>query len=243
MEHRKQGYRFENDWTIEHLENRTFQAIQMALTIPVNVKIKAENYVLSLDMVKEILRGAYKISVTDCKCRERRGNCDSPRETHINLNEAAEHNIRSGISREIDLDEALGILEKTHQAGLVHMALGQGEFYEPGVINTVCSCCSCCCSLLSGILRFGLAPHLIIPQAYSVNDLSACDDCGICVERCHFGARKMVDGSLAFDPDLCFGCGLCVSACPTHAITLVEKPVSARQLERIASRPSTRVTC
>ena len=243
MEHKKQGYRFENDWKMEYLENRTFQAIQMALTIPVNVKIKAENIVLSLDMVKKILSGAHKISVTDCKCRERRENCDSPIETHINLNEAAEHHIRNGISREIDLDEALEILEKTHQAGLVHMALGQGEFYELGVINTICSCCSCCCGLLSGILRFGLAPHLLIPQAFSVTDISACDDCGVCVERCQFGAREMVNGSLSFNPDLCFGCGLCVSACPTHAITLIEKPVSTRQLEIIASKPRTRVTC
>jgi ferredoxin len=243
MEHKKQGYRFENDWALEYLENRTFQAIQMAVTIPVNVKIKAENYVLSLDMVKKILTGAYKISVATCKCRERRKNCDSPMETHINLNVAAERNIQNGISREIDLDEALEILEKTHQAGLVHMALGQGEFYEPGVINTICSCCSCCCGLLSGIIRFGLAPHLLIAQAYSVTDTSACIECGICVERCQFGAREMVNDSLAFNPDLCFGCGLCVSTCPTHAITLIEKPVSNKQLKKLAGKPRTRVTC
>jgi ferredoxin len=243
MEHKKQGYRFENDWAQEYLENRTFQAIQIALTIPVNVKIKAENYILSFDMVKKILKEARIISISECKCRLRRGNCDSPIETHINLNVAAEHHIKNGTSREIDIDEALEILQKTHEAGLVHMALGQGEFYEPGLINTVCSCCSCCCGLLSGILRFGLAPHMIIPQAVSVTDLSACDDCGICVDRCQFGAREIINGSLSFNPDLCFGCGLCVTICPTKAITLIEKPVSNEQLIKIAGNPRRRITC
>jgi len=243
MEHNKLGYRFENDWTMEYLENRTFRAIQMALTVPVNIKIKAENYVLSLDMVKKILSEAHKISVTNCSCREKRGNCDSPTETHINLNAAAEHHIRNGISREIDLDEALEILKKSHQAGLVHMALGQGEFYEQGEINTICSCCSCCCGLLSGILRFGLAPHMIIPQATSVTDTSACNDCGICIDRCQFGAREIINGRLSFNPDLCFGCGLCVSTCPTHAITLIEKPISSKQLKNIVGKPKIRITC
>ncbi|GAG03964.1 unnamed protein product, partial [marine sediment metagenome] len=60
-------------------------------------------------------------------------------------------------------------------------------------------------------------------QAISVTDASACTDCGDCVDRCQFGAREMVKGSLSFNPDLCFGCGLCVSSCPTNAITLVDK--------------------
>ena len=229
MGNKKQGYRFENDWTQEHLENRTFQTIQTAITIPVNMKIKAENYVLNLENAKRILGNARILSVRECKCRTDRQNCDSPLETHIDMDEAAEASIKNGISREIKLDEALGILEMSHEAGLVHMALGQGEFYEPGVINTVCSCCSCCCGLLSGVLRFGLAPHLITPQAFTVTDMSACNDCGLCVESCHFGAREMIDGSFSFNPSQCFGCGLCVNKCPTYAIELIDKPETARQ--------------
>lgn len=243
MGYKKQGYRFENDWTLEFLETRTFQTIQTAITIPVNVKIKAENYVLNLENAKQILSKARTISVRDCKCRLTRKNCDAPIETHIDMNETAESNINNGISREINLDEALYILEKTHEAGLVHMALGQGEFYEPGVINTICSCCSCCCGLLSGVLRFGLAPHLITPQAFSVTDTSACNDCGVCVERCHFGAREMINGSLSFNSNLCFGCGLCVNKCPTHAIKLIEKPMKARQPPKIPRKKAIRVTC
>jgi len=223
MAHRKQGYRFENDWTLEHLETRSLPNYKTVLTVPVNVEIEAEHLVLNLENVTQILSNARTISVMDCNCRVKRGNCDAPVNTCIDMNETAERNITNGVSREITLDEALDILEKTHEAGLVHMALGQGEFYEPGVINSVCSCCSCCCSILSGILRFGLAPHLLTSQAISVTDASACTDCGDCVDRCQFGAREMVDGSLSFNPDLCFGCGLCVSTCPTNAITLVDK--------------------
>lgn len=239
----KQGLRFENDWTQEYLETRTFQTIQTAITIPVNEKIVAENYVLDLENATKILSQAHRISVTTCKCRSTQGHCDAPLETHIDMNDAADAKIKNGIAREISLDEALDILQQTHDAGLVHMALGQGEFYEPGAINTICSCCSCCCGLLSGILRFGLAPHLITPQAYTVTDTAACDDCGVCVDRCHFGAREIVNGHLEFNADKCFGCGLCVSKCPTHAITLINNPIKARQPPKPPREKMLRVTC
>jgi len=222
MTHKKQGYRFEDDWPPEHQEY-IFQNYKAAITVPVNVKIEAEHYVLNLENVKRILSSARIISLMDCGCRVIYGHCDAPVNTCIDMNEVADRHIAIGWAREITLDEALDVLEKTHEAGLVHMAYGHGEFYEPGVINSVCSCCSCCCGVLSGILRFGLAPHLLKSQAISVTDVSACTDCGECVDRCQFGAREMVDGSLSFNQDLCFGCGLCVSTCPTNAITLVDK--------------------
>ena len=205
--------------------------------------IEGETLVLDLEKVKHVLSQARTISLMDCVCRATYGHCDAPVNTCIDLNEIAERNIADGKARKITLDEAMEVLEGTHKAGLIHMAYGHGETFKPGVVNSICSCCSCCCGILAGILRYGLAPHLLTSYTISVTDLSSCTSCGICVDRCQFGAREMVDGTLTFDPNLCFGCGLCVSACPTHAITLVEKPVSARQLERIASRPSTRVTC
>ena len=224
MAHRKQGYRFENDWPPEHLEYIS-QNYKAGITVPVNVKIEAQHYVLNLENVKQILGSARKISLMDCGCRAIYGHCDAPVNVCLDMNEFAERNIANGAlgAREITLDEALDVLEKTHEAGLVHMAYGHGEFYEPGVINSVCSCCSCCCGILSGVLRFGLYPHLLTSHAISVTDASSCTDCGECIDRCQFGAREMVDSSFSFNQDLCFGCGLCVSTCPTYAITLVDK--------------------
>ena len=221
MAHKKQGFRFENDWPPEEFEKPSY--IKVAITVPVNVKIEAEHLVLNLENVTQILSNARTISVMDCSCRVKFGHCDAPINACIDMNETAERNIRNGVAREITMDEALDILEKTHEAGLVHMDLGQGEFYEPGVINSICNCCSCCCTLLSGILRFGLASHVVTSQAISVTDTFDCTDCGDCVDRCQFGAREMVDDSLSFNPDMCFGCGLCVSTCPTNAIALVDK--------------------
>ena len=240
MAHRKQGYRFENDWPPEHQEY-IFQSYKAAVTVPVNVEIEAEHHVLNMENVKRILRNARTISLMDCGCRRMFGHCDAPVNVCIDLDEFAEQNIASSLSgasgntsdeaydvsllgaREITFDEVLEVLEKTHEAGLVHMAYGHGEFYEPGVINSICSCCSCCCGILAGILRFGLAPHLLTSHAFSVTDASAFTGCGVCVDRCQFGAREIVDGSLSINQDLCFGCGLCISTCPTNAITLVDK--------------------
>jgi ferredoxin len=100
---------------------------------------------------------------------------------------------------------------------------GERAQVTPGVINSVCSCCSHCCGRFSGVLRFGRYPRLPTSPAIAATDTSSCADCGECVDRCQFGARELLGGSLAFSPDLCFGCGPCVSACPTYAIALVHK--------------------
>ena len=62
MVHRKQGYRFENDWPPEHLEHisRNYKA---GITVPVNVEIEAEHHVLNMENVKRILGNARTISV------------------------------------------------------------------------------------------------------------------------------------------------------------------------------------
>ena len=223
MAHRRQGFRFENDWTFEELEEGAGDW-KSAVAIPVNVVIEAEHRVLSFERVKEYLVEADKIVRLDCFCREKRHNCGAPVDVCVYLNDRADLARSSGEQlyrnpREATVDEALEALERSHEAGLIHMAYA----YKEDEINVICSCCSCCCEALSTVLRFGLAPHLLSSGTVSVTDVSRCDDCGDCVVRCHFGAREMVGGVMVFNPEMCFGCGLCVSGCPPDAISLVDK--------------------
>jgi H+/Na+-translocating ferredoxin:NAD+ oxidoreductase subunit B len=123
-----------------------------------------------------------------------------------------------------NLDEALHILEISHQAGLVHMAYGHGDLFKPGVVNSICSCCTYCCGIFSGIFRFGMFPYLLTSHSIAETDPGACIDCGKCVDRCQFKAREMVDNHFTFHQEMCFGCGVCLNSCPTQAIQLIEKP-------------------
>jgi hypothetical protein len=47
MAHRKQGYHFENDWTMEHMETRTFQNYEAEAAVSANVEMEAEQHVLN----------------------------------------------------------------------------------------------------------------------------------------------------------------------------------------------------
>jgi Pyruvate/2-oxoacid:ferredoxin oxidoreductase delta subunit len=229
---RKLGYRYESD-DLDMFRRDVEELYRKAVTVPVNVEIRGEHRVLSYDTVREILMNASRISLLDCACRTKRPNCDKPVRTCIGVNGKADR-ILSGEDderewpgylnpKEVHLDEALSVLKMSHEAGLVHMALTQYKDTRPEDIDYICSCCTCCCSVLAGTVRYGLAPHLLTSDKRAVTDEQACIDCGICEDRCQFGAREMVDGKHAFNPDLCFGCGLCVSTCPTNAINLVDK--------------------
>lgn len=222
MTHLRLGYRFETDWPQEHLDYIS-QNYKAGSTVPVNVKIKAQQHVLNMENVIRILSTAHMISLNDCYCRKTYGHCDAPVNVCLDLNEAAEVQIAEFGAREITFEEALDVLKKSHEAGLVHMAYGHGDLYEPSVVNSVCSCCTCCCGVLSGVLRFGMFPHLLTSHASVLTDEAECLACGDCVERCQFGGRELQGGDMVFDQDCCVGCGLCVSTCPTYAITLVDK--------------------
>ena len=51
-------------------------------------------------------------------------------------------------------------------------------------------------------------------------DINKCDGCGICVEKCKFGALKMKNGKAEVDNLLCEGCGACEVLCPRKAIKM-----------------------
>jgi len=58
-----------------------------------------------------------------------------------------------------------------------------------------------------------------------------CTGCGICLEKCPFGAIEIVD-NIAKLKDNCTSCGACARACPTKAIEVTRKPKkSAVKLE------------
>ncbi len=213
------GKRFENDYTVEELE-KIYSDITSAVTVPVNVDIKAEHRVLDLSRMEEILKGAKRIVLQDCGCRVNQANCDAPRDVCVSIDEAATTEEKKYNPREVTLDEALAALRHSHEAGLVHMAYTMEGDDRPTII---CSCCPCCCHTLSGLLRFGIAKHVLTSDIVSETDSKACTVCGVCSERCVFGAREVVDGKLVYDSELCFGCGLCVSTCPEQAISLAGK--------------------
>lgn len=223
MTNKQPGYRYENDWTKKELEE-ILKIVNIGITLPVNTEIKVDQTVLNLDEAKQYLTKASKIALRDCTCRTARKHCSHSLDTCFALNGLAEFNVKNGISKEISLREAMGILERAHEEGLVHMAYVLLKDSNPDrEVNSICCCCSCCCNMLAATQRFGLAPHILVSDTASVTDSTKCTLCGICVARCQFGAREIKDGSLEYRPERCMGCGLCVSKCPSLAISLVKK--------------------
>jgi ferredoxin len=225
MAHKEQGYRFRIDYDFDH-RKKVVDDIDQIVVFPVSIEIKKDQTVLNFDKVKKIIDSAIKIAVMDCSCRSDLKRCDAPVDTCMTFDEHAEEmltsedaRIRSYKPHPVSHDGAMEVLRRSTEAGLVHLAY-IGKDSKDGKIGTICSCCSCCCEPLGGILRFGMSPHLLKASALTSTDESRCTGCGVCVDRCHFGARKIKDGVLTFEKNRCYGCGLCVSTCPTSAISL-----------------------
>jgi ferredoxin len=220
MAHKKQGFRFESDWD-EKTVSQAMKTYNVAITLPVNIEIKAEQKVLSLSRALAYLEGAKEIYLIDCRCRTSMNNCDSPRNTCIGWDSPKRplnpDTLKDMNAQQISKKEAVQTLKMSSDAGLVHMAYAISD----DEVNAICSCCSCCCLILSSILRFGNNPDLISSDSISATDMYKCDNCGDCIDVCQFGARELVDNKLKFNDDLCYGCGLCVFSCPLDVITLV----------------------
>lgn len=183
--------------------------------VPVEERIADTREVLPYERVSGILRAARRIAVEHCPCRQRERKCDHPLEVCMSFDAVADYAIARGIGREITVSEAQAMLDMCEERGLVHQV---DNTDRPTVL---CNCCSCCCAFLVAINRYG-QDHVVAGSRYRAEiDQDTCSQCGLCLQRCPFGAIAEADeGGYMVVTARCFGCGLCASSCPVEAIAM-----------------------
>ena len=197
-------------------------------TIPIEKSLPAPDkyQVSSYDSIREIIQDSgTPIAVINCVCRQTKDvigeRCTTTdlRETCIVFRDNTEYYLDHGIGRPIAKEEALDILKKAQEAGLV---LQPENTQHPGF---VCCCCGDCCGILTTVKKFPRPAQLYASNYYSAVDPELCTGCGTCVEQCQLQAMAIVDGVATVNLDRCIGCGNCVANCESNATQLRKKEV------------------
>jgi ferredoxin len=190
--------------------------------VPVQETIRTEVAVAPYETAAGIVSQASAWAVNDCICRKQTAligrPCPHPVEACMVLSTTpgAFHG-NTGV-KELTKAEALDLLRKVAEAGLVHSVSNtrEGTWY-------ICNCCTCSCGVLRGMAEGGMASVIARSGFVCRVDEAACSACGACAEKCPFGAIA-VDGAARVDPVRCAGCGVCTVACPNAALTLIRRP-------------------
>lgn len=186
--------------------------------IPIEQNIEPNMTLYPYHKLIESIKEARVISVTDCICRKESRllgeGCDYPLETCLSFGTAAEYYIENEIGRKISTEEAIEIVKKADEAGLVHAGANSKH------LSNICNCCPCCCASMKGITKYGLDKHRFLNALFiSRINSELCIGCGQCVDRCPVDAINLEDYAVV-EKDLCLGCGLCASMCPENAISM-----------------------
>jgi NAD-dependent dihydropyrimidine dehydrogenase PreA subunit len=191
-----------------------------ALDLSPNIKpeqvLPEENFRLKLQNTKRLIVG-------HCGCRKNWAKCDHPVETcfaPLQGHGAADllgQPGRTGI-REISLPEALDVLRRNEEAGLVNTG--------------ACFCCTCSCEILFSLKKANRFDLLGKSRYQAAVDQDKCIGCQDCLEKCPFEAVEMqkIAGSkkmkASINADKCMGCGVCIVGCQQRAMAyeLVRPP-------------------
>lgn len=208
----------------EYLQEKYYGSIagvtSIMRPIPVNRSIEAVSNIAPYDDAKEILSNQKKIVLAPCICQMQQDligqGCEKPLEVCFVFGSAGQYFIDNKMGREISPGEALEVLAKSHEAGLVVQPAGA---QNP---SAMCNCCGDCCAALRAIKKYPKPAEMVSSNYYAVVDADACNACGECLDRCQMEAIKMGDVA-AVDLDRCIGCGLCVTTCPAESVKLNRK--------------------
>ncbi len=211
-----------NEYLPALMDMKTWKKAPQLRTVPVNqsldAKLQAMPYENAVDMVKQHRH----FVEAPCICRREHRmmgqGCDKPEGSCLIMGVASEYYEKNGLGRKITQEEALQILEKADEQGLVL----QPSFSKK--IANICCCCGCCCQVLLNIKKTS-EPASMIASAFTVAlNAQVCIGCGVCERRCQIDAISLKEDKAEVEVRRCIGCGLCVSTCPAGALTLVRKP-------------------
>ena len=89
----------------------------------------------------------------------------------------------------------------------------------------ICNCDYPDCGMIRNRVDYGITTGCVKSHSVALMDYDLCNGCGICVQRCQFGAIKfeVTMEKTNIDQMKCFGCGLCETACPRKAISLIDR--------------------
>jgi len=197
-------------------------------TVPVNKSINHLWQVQPYEDLKQIIKTKEQISVANCVCRVQQGlidkGCDKPLEACLQFGSHAQYYVDKGMGRFITKGEALEILDKCEEAGLVPQPFISQD------TGGICNCCGDCCGILRSIKLHPKPVDKVLTSHYADIDPSGCSACETCLDRCQMEAIKIAPNDIAsVDRDRCIGCGLCVTTCPSEAISLKLKPETERK--------------
>lgn len=186
--------------------------------IPIQERLPDNITLLPYQKIEEGIRTARVISVADCVCRKENKltghDCGHPLETCLSFGAAAEFYIESGLGREVSADEAISILKKADDAGLVHAGANAKH------LSNICNCCPCCCASMKGIVEKGHDKRKYMNAVFeAIIDEDLCTLCENCLDRCPVKAISIADTAIV-NRDVCLGCGLCAGVCPSEAIIM-----------------------
>lgn len=168
--------------------------------------------------VAEMIKQAGYWSVSTCSCRlphwvaDPGNHCSHLLETCILLGKMGRWCVEHGMAREIGYPEAVEILRRCNEDGLVHT-------YDPNW--AICNCCADCCVFFVSLRETGAN---VIQRSDFVARIDAekCTACGTCADRCPVDA-VVVDDFAVVDTDKCLGCGVCFPTCSSKSLTLVRR--------------------
>ena len=160
--------------------------------IPVESALEGIEGVSDYERISHYLDKYDRFSVSPCSCRASRSSlgdgCGHLEEDMcVQMGRGAEHYIRTGRAREITREQALEIIQRAEENGLMHDMV---NIEEPGESAAICNCCACACFGLRVGLMFG-ARDAIRSNYVAEVDEAKCVACSQCVETCPGNALKL----------------------------------------------------